>query len=168
MQAPERRQPLGIVFDSSIDDGIDRVLGLALTLAYHSKQEARLLSLSTSRNNLKIAGFCDAMERFYTTNLSIGMNEKGAAATTLPPMLVAPMTKTTPEGRMVYNRLVEKLNDTADPVALIRNALTAQQDQTAAVILAGNPVNLLGLLALPGSKAVIQKKVRMQIGRAHV
>jgi hypothetical protein len=45
-------------------------------------------------------------------------------------------------------------------VALIRNALTAQQDQNTVVILAGGPANLLGVLALPGNRQLIQKKVR--------
>jgi hypothetical protein len=44
---------------------------------------------------------------------------------------------------------------------LIRNALTAQNDQSAAVILAGGPGNLVGLLALPDGKRWAEKKARV-------
>ena len=159
MQTPDRKPPAGVVFDTSMES-MDRVLGLAMVLAYNSKGEARLTSLSISRNNLKIASFTDMMARFLGTSPSIGMHEKGTAGTTVPPMMSTPLARTNSEGKPVFNRVVEKLIDTADPVALIRNGLTAQQDQNAVVILAGAPVNLLGLLALPASKALIQKKVR--------
>jgi len=81
----------------------------------------------------------------------------------MPPMISTVLAKATPEGKLTYNRVVEKLNDTADPVALIRNALTAQQDQNSVVVLAGPPVNLLGLLALPEGKRLVQKKVRLLV-----
>jgi hypothetical protein len=160
MQAPERRPVPGVVFDTSMEDSIDRVLGLAMLLAHAAKNEARLISLSISRNNLKIAAFADMMVRFSGTSPTVGMHEKGPASTALPAMLSAPLDRNTPEGRPVYNRVIQRLIDTADPVALIRNGLSAQQDGNAVVVLAGPPVNLLGLLAAPTSKALIQKKVR--------
>jgi hypothetical protein len=160
MQNPERRPTPAIVFDSSIEDGIGQVLALAQVLSYQSRQEARAISLSTSRNSLKTAAFCDLMGRFFGASLSIGMAVTVPPSASVPPMLSAVLTKATPEGKPVYNRVVEKLNDTADPVALIRNALTAQQDQNAMVVLAGSPLNLLGLLALPEGKKLVQKKVR--------
>jgi len=52
------------------------------------------------------------------------------------------------------------MNDTADPLALIRNAFSAQFDQNAIVVLTGPATNLAGLLALPGNPALIEKKVR--------
>ena len=55
---------------------------------------------------------------------------------------------------------IEKLNDTAEPVALIRNALTSQYDQNAMVVLTGPATNLAALLELPGAKSLIAQKVR--------
>jgi hypothetical protein len=161
MQAPERRPVPGVAFDTSMEDTVDRVLGLAMLLGHAAKNEARLISLSISRNNLKIASFCDMMVRFSGSSPTIGMHEKGAASTVVPAMLSAPLDRNTEEGKPVYNRVIQRLIDTADPVALIRNGLSAQQDGNAVVVLAGAPVNLLGLLALPTSKALIQKKVRL-------
>jgi hypothetical protein len=160
MQAPERRPPVGVVFDSSAEDSIDQVLALTMLLVYDSRREARLSSLSISRNNLRTAAFCDLVSRFFGASVPIGMFENGPSGTSVPPMLSAPLDRVTPEGRPLFSRRVEKLNDTADPVALIRNALTAQQDQNAVVILTGPPVNLLGMLALPGTRQLVEKKAR--------
>lgn len=158
MQAQEQRKPpTAVVFDSSIDEDIAQILALALLLGAESRREIRLSSLSVSRNNLKIATFCDLMARFFGVSPSIGMATSVAAKTDVPPMLQAVLDKP------VYNRTLARLNDTADPVALIRNALTAQQDQNTTVVLSGPPANLLGVLALPGSKQLIQKKVRSLI-----
>src|SRR5215207_8132687 len=148
MQAQERRPTPALLFDSSIEDDIGQVLALAMLLGYEAKREVRLTSLSISRNNLRIVAFCDLMTRFFGLTPSIGMYETGAAKTDVPPALHAVLTKQASR--------IGKLNDTADPVALMRNALTAQQDQNSVMILAGPPVNLLGLLALPASKALIQ------------
>ena len=160
MQGQNRaRTAAAIVFDSSLN-GIGDVLALAMAAGLHSKQEIRLTSLSIARNNLKIASFCDLIARFYGPSLSIGMSEKGSAETSLPPMMTTALAKQTPEGKPAYARNVERFIDTADPLASIRNALTAQQDQNTVVVLAGSPVNLLGVLALPNSRQLIQNKVR--------
>jgi hypothetical protein len=160
MQNPERRPTPAIVFDSSIEDDIGRVLALAQLLGYQAKQEVRITSLSISRNNLKTAAFCELMARFFGASPTIGMSVNVPASTNVPPMLSAALAKVTPEGKPAYNRVIEKLTDTADPVALIRNALTSQQDQNSVVVLTGPAVNLLGLLALPEGKKLIEKKVR--------
>ena len=160
MQAQDRnRTATAVVFDSSLD-GIAQVLALAMAAGLHAKQEIRLTSLSIGRNNLKVASFCDLIARFYGPSLSIGMSEKETAETSLPPMMMTALSKQTPEGKPTYVRTVERFIDTADPLALIRNALTAQQDQNTVVVLAGSPVNLLGVLALPNSRQLIQQKVR--------
>jgi hypothetical protein len=154
MQAQERKPVTAVLFDSSIEDEIGQVLALTLLLSYNAKGEIRLSSLSVSRNNLKLAAFCDLMSRFFLVSSAIGMAANGPSTTSVPPMIQAVLTKRSDA------RTISQLNDTADPVALIRNALTAQPDQNSVVVLSGPPVNLLGLLALPGSKQLIQKKVR--------
>jgi hypothetical protein len=63
-------------------------------------------------------------------------------------------------GNAKYPRTIVKMNDTADPVALIRNALSAQFDQNAVVVLTGPATNLARVLALPGAPPSIAQKVR--------
>ena len=160
MQAQERKPATAVIFDSSIEDEIGQVLALTLLLSYDAKREIRMSSLSVSRNNLKIAAFCDLMSRFFGVSPVIGMASGGPARSNVPPMIEAVLSKQAEGDKPTYVRSISRMNDTADPVALIRNALTAQPDQNSVVVLAGPPVNLLGLLALPGSKQLIQKKVR--------
>ena len=160
MQAQERKPTSAVLFDSSIEDEIGQVLALTLLLSYDAKREIRVSSLSVSRNNLKIAAFCDLMSRFFLVSSTIGMAASGPSTTSVPPMIQAVLAKRSEDDKLTYARTIRQLNDTADPVALIRNALTAQPDQNSVVVLSGPPVNLLGLLALPGSKQLIQKKVR--------
>ena len=168
MQNPDRKPTPAIVFDSSLQDDVGKVLALAQLLGCQARQEVRITSLSVSSNNLKSASFCDLMARFYGMTPSIGMALNVAPSASVPPMVSAVLAKTTAEGKPAYNRTVEQLNDTADPVALIRNALTAQQDQNSVVVLAGPPVSLMGLLALPEGRKLIQKKVRMLVIAAPV
>jgi hypothetical protein len=155
----DRKLP-ALLLDSSMEDGIGQVLGLTMMLGYEARREARLTSLSISRNNLRAAAFCDLMTRFFGPALPIGMADQGTPESGLPPMLSAVLERKTSEGKPVYPRNISRLNETAEPAALIRNALTAQPDQNSTVILCGPPMNLHGLLALPEGKSLVRKKVR--------
>jgi hypothetical protein len=150
------KPPLGIAFDSDLET-IDSALALALLYGLQGKNEARLISISVNRPSLQAAAFCDAVARFYAGEpspfsppISIGMTMGQPSSD--PPMLTTIAAK--------YPNQVHKLNDTADPVALLRNGLTAQNDQNAAIVLDGPPVNLLNLLPLPGAKDLIVQKVK--------
>ena len=155
----------GIVFDSSLDGGIDQVLALALLFGLEGKRQIRVGSVSVSRNNLNTAAFLDLVCRFYRgdasgdfpgkTALPVGMFADGAANAAVDPMLQGAL------GKPSYRRDITKPNDTADPVALIRNALSAYPDGTAAMVLAGPPANLLNLIALTDGRHWVEKKARV-------
>ena len=164
--------PLGVLYDTSLDGGIDQVLALAMLFGFAALQQVRVPSVSTSRYNLKTAAFLDVVARFFAADLAgdfvsnkiplpIGMHSAGRPSDAVAPMLSAALTKAGADGAPVYPRGIEKLNDTADPVALMRNALSGQQDQNGAIILAGQPANLLGIMANPDAKMWPAKKVRV-------
>jgi len=168
MQSPEKEAPrLGIIFDSGMAS-IDEVLALALLCGFQGLHEARLASISLSRSNLKAAAFCDAAVRFYERSaggehhgilpigLSVDTQEPEAG-----PMVAVPLSKRNADGGPVYEQRIRKLSDTAEPPALIRNALTAQRDQNCVVVLTGPATNLTKVLALPGVKELIVAKVRL-------
>ena len=174
MQFGRRGQPppLGVLYDSSLDGGIDQVLALAMLFGFSATQQVRVPSVSTSRFNLKTAAFLDVVARFFAADLAgdfvsnkiplpIGMHSAGKQSDAVAPMLSAALTKAGGEGAPVYPRGIEKLNDTADPVALMRNALSGQTDQNGAIILAGQPANLLALMANPDGRTWPAKKVRV-------
>ena len=138
---------------------IDDALALALLYGSQGKNESRVIAVTTTRHSLNSAAFCDVLVRFYTGEpgpfappLPIGMNLRGKEVPDTP-MLKTVLAKP-------YPHTVQKLNDTADPVADIRNALSAQFDQNAIVVMTGPATNLAGLLALPEAKVLIARKVR--------
>jgi hypothetical protein len=75
-------------------------------------------------------------------------------------MLTGPLEKKAPDGTPLYQHGIQKLIDTAESPALIRNAYTAQHDQNAITVVAGPPSSLLRVLELPGAKDLIAAKCR--------
>ena len=179
MQFPgEGKPPLGIAFDSDIGNNVDDVLALALLYGFDAKKppEARLISLSVTKSNLKAAGFCEAFDRFYTeiTNReiperfrrsnppAIGLSLDGKMAGDTP-LLTEPLSKQREDGKLLYPHEIEKPTDTADAAALIRNGFTAQHDHNAAVVLTGPATNLAEVLDLHGAKEIVAAKVRLLV-----
>ena len=149
MQTPQtqKKPPLGVVFDTSLD-GIDHVLALAMLFGFEGTRQIRLPSLSTSRFNLQHAAFLDVVARFYggeqagdfvvnRNPLPIGMATTGKQEIDQAAPMVSVVLAQHVGGGRGYPRGPMNLNDSADPVALIRNALSAQVDRNAAVVLAG-------------------------------
>ena len=168
MQAPEQEKPpVGIVFDSDMANSIDDALALALLCGFDSKHEARIVSVSLSQSSLKAAAFCEALARFYAAAAGrtverirpIGLSVDGRISEDTP-LLTVPLSKQNAQGAPVYEHRIRNSNDTADAVALIRNAFTAQHDQNCIVVLAGPATNLSRVLGLPGAKDLISRKVR--------
>ena len=164
MQFPSQaKPPVGIVFDCDMGNGVDDALALALLYGLDGKNEARVASVSVSKSNLKAAALSDAIARFYSGPFSrllpIGMSTAGHMPEDTP-MLTVPLSKKNAEGGPLLATTVKALTDTADPAPLIRNALTAQHDQNAIVVLVGPATNLVQVLALRGVKELIARKVR--------
>lgn len=160
------KPPVGVVFDCDMGTTVDDVLALALLYGLQGKNEIRVAGLSVSYPNLRAAEFADALARFYmgepgpfSVNFAIGLHTASKMANETP-MVAGLLDKKTPEGKPVYLHTIEKMNDTADPVALIRNALTAQYDQNGMVILAGAAMDTVKVLDLPGCRDLISRKVR--------
>jgi len=154
------KPPVGIVFDAGLGNTIDDALALAMLFGFQGRNESRVISVSTTKSSLNSAIFADVLVRFYTGEpgpfapaIPVGLSLSGNMAAANP-MLDAVA------GNAKYPRSIVKLNDTADPLALIRNALSAQFDQNAVVVLTGPATNLAGLLALPGALPLLAQKVR--------
>ena len=161
---------VGIVFDSDMGQTIDDALALVLLYGFDGKNEARVASLSVSKANLKAAAFCDAVRNFYAaaTNprfrgffrgLPVGLSTEGKLPEDTP-LLTGVLAKQKPEGGPLYESSIKNLNDTAEVAPLLRNALTAQYDDNAIVVLTGPATNLARLLELRGTKELIASKVR--------
>ena len=159
MQFPgPAKPPTGIVFDSGMDK-IDDALALAMLHGFEGRDEARIAAVGISRPDLKAAQFCDAVRLFYagaaglsggfTRALPVGLAEGrsgGASA-----MWNAPVRAT----------VVKSISDTAEVTTLYRNALTAQHDRNAVVVLSGPATNLAKLLDVYGIKDLIAHKIKV-------
>lgn len=171
MQFPgQGKPPVGVVFDSDMGDSIDDALALALLYALDGKNEARVISISVSKSNLKAAAFSEVMGRFYAgavsgdfgavgRNLPVGMSTAGWSPEDTP-MLTVPLSRKSADGKPVYAHGIDHLNNTAEVSVLIRNALSSQYDQNCMVVLTGPATNLAATLRLPGVKELIAAKVR--------
>jgi hypothetical protein len=161
MQFPGLGKPaLGVAFDSDLGNGIDDVLALALLYGFDIKGDARVISLSTTKSSLRSASLCDALAKFFLARpAAIGMADDGKLADDTP-VLRAILDRKTPDGKPAYANAILRLNDTADPAVLIRNALTAQYDENCVVVLAGPATNLVRMMDLSGSPNLIEHKVK--------
>ena len=165
MQFRQGRPPLGIVYDADLGNTMDDALALASLYGFQGKGESRVIGVSTSRPGLDSAIFADILVRFYTGEpgpfsvpAPIGLTLGKAAPDT--PLMAAVL------GKPGYARGIKEMNDSADPVAVFRNALSAQFDGNATVVLGGAATNLAQALDLPGVKELIAAKCADAGGRA--
>lgn len=165
MQFPTTGKPsLGVIYDSSLGSNADEALTLAFLYGLDGKNDCRVIALSTTRDNLRGAQLCDVIGRFLAGSISgffgnisralpIGMSVDGKLKEDTP---IITKVLARPE----FKSPIAHLNDTAEVAPLLRNALTAQEDKNAAVVLNGPATNLAALLALPGAIDWIKSKVR--------
>src|SRR5579871_4816035 len=121
-EKPTAPPPLGIIFDTAMTRPAE-AMALGVLYGMDGKNEARVLSVSVSSSNIKAAMFCDAVARYYGgfRPAPVGLSTAGKL-TQDQPLFTAPLAKRDAQGQLVYRRNIEKMNDTADPVAAIRNA----------------------------------------------
>ena len=170
MQLGQGRPPVGIIYDSDLGNRIDDVLALAVLYGLDGKNECRVVSITISKPSIKSAAFGEVIGRFYSgavnggfgaigRNLPIGLATEGARPD-VTPMMVAVVDAKNADGKAKYEHGIHTLNDTAEPHAVIRNAFTSQYDQNCIVVLAGPATNLAHAMELPGTKSLIEHKVR--------
>ena len=160
------KPPLAIIFDTAFGHRADDPLALALLYHLDGKNEARLISLSLSNADLKAAAALAAISRFYRMTdrdpLPVGMfaAAKLKDETAMGAALIA---KRNTEGKPLYPHSIERWQDTADPLPLMRNALASQPDQNVIVIVTGPATNAARLLGHPGAKELLAKRARLLV-----
>jgi hypothetical protein len=153
------RPPIGVVFDCDMGARPETALALGMLFALDQKNECRVAAMSTTRGHIASAAYMDATFRYYAgfspfvRPLPVGLPTDGPKDD-LPSLA---------EANASFKHTVEKLTDTADPYAVIRNAYTAQYDGNAATVLCGPATNLVRTLDLPGAKEWVEKKVKLLV-----
>jgi purine nucleosidase len=155
----------GAFFDTDFAT-IDSVLAVSLLFGLQAKNDCKVAILTMSRPNLAVAGFADAVQRFYHGPAGtfsqlppIGMPTAGSPGETLP-AFTAPFEKRKADGTPAYKNEVKRVLETGDPNTLFRNYLEAQYDQNAFFVLSGPATNLAAALEFPGMRDLIKAKVK--------
>jgi hypothetical protein len=165
MQFGKGKPSAGAFFDTDFST-IDSALAIGLLYGLQGKNDCRVAIVTMSRPNLAVAGFADAVERFYrgpAGNFSqvppVGMRTVGLAGETSSAFTM-PFQKKKPDGTPVYKNEVRSVIETGDVNTLFRNYLEAQYDQNAFFVLGGPATNLAAALDFPGLKDLIAVKTR--------
>jgi len=161
MQFNFAKPALGVVYNTTMSTP-DAALALAMLYGFEGKKEARVGALALTRTSLGAAKFCDIVNRFYNgTSPFINSNRVlpvGLDADAITPS-DAPMVKAVLD-RPQYSCGVSKVSDTSEIRALMRNALTAQNEGNAVIVLSAPAGRLLQTLQLPTVRESVAAKVR--------
>jgi inosine-uridine nucleoside N-ribohydrolase len=170
---PQAVPPVGIIFDCDLGGDVDDALAMALLYGLDGKGECRVVGTTVSRPNLKAAALAEIIARFYSgavnasfnavgRTLPVGLATSGAGSEDTP-ILTATLARKTPEGKPAYAHGIERMADTADPIDILRNGLSAQHPQNAIVVLAGPATNVAALVKYPPAQATIQERARLLV-----
>jgi purine nucleosidase len=161
------KPPLGVVFNTTMSRA-DSALALALLYGFEGKREARVAGIAVCGSGIASAAFCDVVGRFYAGSgpmansnrvLPIGLAADGPLPPD-PPMFKTALERRNEKGDPTYNRSVQKVTDTSEVPALLRNALTGQVDGNAVMLLSAPAQHMARMLDLFGTAALIKAKVR--------
>ncbi len=172
---PQAPAPVQLLLDGEMRGDPNDLIAAAVAfgLSTLEKPEAEIITLSLAGSNLEGAAYTEAVARFYTLialrdyperfrryrGMSIGL-EKSDGVPASTPALARPLARKDADGEPVYSHEIHEFTDTADPAALIRNGLTARDDQSSAVVLNGPATNLARVLGLRGARDLIAAKVK--------
>lgn len=164
MPATEDARPsVGVALDIDLERRPDALLALAMLHGFTVKEQAVRISLAISRPSLHAARLADVVAEFYSTLplnagfATIGMPD-GAVPAPDAPALAELLSRTGPDGKLLYPSSVRRLVDTAESAVLLRNMLLAQPDGGAAIVLAGPATGLVRVLDLHGARPQLLAK----------
>lgn len=162
-----RQPPIGGIIYNTTMSRPDAALSLALLYGLEGKRELRVASIAVTENSLGAAAFADAVFRFYQVGpvpnanraLPIGL----AADKPLPPdspMVKAALDKTNEKGEPLYRRALNRVSDSAEVTALMRNSLAYIHDGLVTVVLGAPATYLARMLDYAGTPDLVKAKVR--------
>ena len=170
MQFPGQAPIPGVIYCTTMRRP-DSALALALLFGLQGKREARVGAVVLSEAGLNAAAFCDAVARFYAGPGPLANSNRAlpvglAAYGPLPPdspMVTAVMARRDEKGEPVFPHSIKRISDTSEPVAVIHNAITAQSDGKAIVVLSSPATCLARVLDLQGAHELISAKVEFLV-----
>lgn len=156
--------PVNLIFDTDMGNDIDDTLALAMIHSFVSKGEARLLAVTTTKDNRLAGPAVDVLNTFYgRPQIPIGV-VKGGKTPEDGPILSVPLAEKLPDGKPVYPHRLADGKDAPDAVALLRRVLGEQPDGSVTIVQVGFSTNLARLLK--SNEELIRKKVKLLVAMA--
>jgi inosine-uridine nucleoside N-ribohydrolase len=154
-------EPVRVIFDTDMGNDIDDALALAVLHALESRGEARLLAVTLTKDNRWAAPYCDLVNHFYGRgSIPVGVVRNGPTPKDAP-MIQTPSERKDAHGVLLYPRRIRSGEEAPEATGLLRSVLEAQPDQSVVIVQVGFSTNLARLLASPGGRDLVTRKVRL-------
>lgn len=136
--------PLGIIFDTDMGNDIDDALALGVIHALESRGECRLLAVTLSKDNPFGAPFVDLVNTYYGRGeVPIGVVREGKTPEDSAYIREPVLAKNGAAPRWPHDATRDA---SPEAVALLRQILAAQRDQSVALVVVGFSTNIARLL----------------------
>jgi len=170
----EAGEPVKLIFDTDIGNDIDDALALAVIHALQSRGECELLAVTSSKDNPYSSLCCDVINTFYGhPEIPLGRVHQGV--TPKEGSYVRKVVDYSVEGKPLFPRHYQRVEDIPEAVTVLRKILAAQPDQSVVLVVVGFSTNIARLLKSPGDescsltgKELVTQKVKLlsqMIGR---
>lgn len=140
-------EPIKFIFDTDIGNDVDDALALGVIHALESRGECELVAVTITKDHELCAPFVDAVNTFYGRGgIPIGVTDSGVTAQDSKFLGLA---RAADDGKLRYPHDLKSGKDAPSAVAVLRQALAAQPDQSVAIAQVGFSTNLARLLDSP-------------------
>ena len=144
-------EPVKLIFDTDIGNDIDDALALAVIHALQSRGECELLAVTSSKDNPYAALYCDVVNTFYgRPQIPLGRVQKGL--TPKDGSYVRKVVEYSEDGKPVFLRHFQNVEEIPEAVSVLRKTLAAQADQSVVLVVVGFSTNIARLLQSPGDE----------------
>lgn len=143
--------PTPVIFDTDMGNDIDDALALAMLHSLQTRGEIHLVAVTVTKDNAWAPHYVSAVNTFYERpGIPIGMVKNGVTREE-----GKYLRKAIEAGHYPYS------DYTQDAVELLQKTLAAQADGSVVIIQVGFSTNLAHLLAAPGGRDLVKRKVKL-------
>ncbi|MCC6680352.1 MAG: nucleoside hydrolase [Phycisphaeraceae bacterium] len=140
-------EPALVIYDTDMGGDIDDALALAMIHALADRDECKLLAVTITTDDPRVAPYIDAVNTFYgRPDTPIGMVRDGFKREKL---VYQEIVQQKHDDQFVYPHDLLSGDDAPEAVGLLRQVLSAQPDQSVTIIQVGFSTNLARLLDTP-------------------
>ena len=157
--------PVPIIFDTDMGNDIDDLLALALIHSLETREQCRLIAVTSTKDHPLSVPFIDAANTFFGKRVPVGAVRNGS---TRNEDKYNGLVKILDDGKPRYPTTIASGADVPDAVTVLRKALAAEEDGSVVIVQVGFSTNLARLLDTPGDDVsplngtdLLAKKVKL-------